>query len=197
MSARRALCLNVTYEPIGFIRPDRAARLVMEGRVELLEKGKGAYRSSSGVVVPEPIVVKLRTYAPVPKAVREGISSRVLFARDKFTCQYCGKHESDLKGKSNRLTIDHIKPRAQGGPHHWENVVTACYKCNIRKRDRTPLEANMKFVHLYKDRAPKKPQMLTFSWGGRVNDQQKKWIKAYYQIEDLDDEFEYTEETVK
>lgn len=192
----RALCLNVTYEPIGFLPKDRAVCLFLEGKIDILERSEKVYRSPRGVTVPDPVVVRLNSYVKVPRQLKEAITSNVLFARDKHTCQYCGVHRDDLRGKRNRLTIDHIKPRAQGGPHHWENVVTCCYICNIKKRDRTPLQANMKFVHLYKNRSPKKPSQLMFSWGGRINEQQLKWIKAYYKIDDLNTEFEWTEKAV-
>ncbi|MEX7220543.1 HNH endonuclease, partial [Pseudomonas aeruginosa] len=52
-----------------------------------------------------------------------------LFLRDKFTCQYCGKLRD--------LTFDHVVPRAQGGRTTWENVVTACSPCNLKKGGRT------------------------------------------------------------
>lgn len=175
----RTLCLNVNYEPLGFLPQERAVCLLYEDKVEMVERGDGDYRSPSGYVIPEPLVIRLKRYIKVPRTLKESISPRVLFARDNHTCQYCGRKQADL-GKRNRLTIDHIKPRAQGGPHHWENVVTACYVCNIKKRDRTPLQANMKFVDKYKNRSPKKPHALVFTWGGRVNEKQAKWIKAYY-----------------
>ena len=31
------------------------------------------------------------------------------------------------------LTIDHVKPLSKGGKHIWENVTTACTKCNNKK----------------------------------------------------------------
>jgi 5-methylcytosine-specific restriction endonuclease McrA len=40
--------------------------------------------------------------------------------------------------------MDHILPRSRGGKSAWDNVVTACKKCNGRKGNRTPAEANMK-----------------------------------------------------
>lgn len=184
----RTLCLNVTYEPLGFLPQERAVALIYEDKVELIESGEGQYRSPSGITIPEPVVIKLKRYIKMPRTLRECISSRVLFARDNHTCQYCGKHKDDLKGKRNRLTIDHIKPKSQGGPHHWENVVTACYICNIKKRNRTPTQANMKFVDLYKNRSPKKPHFLVFNWGGRVTDKQAEWIKAYYKVDSLSEE---------
>lgn len=175
----RTLCLNVSYEPLGFLPEQRAVCLFLEKKVEVLEFADRPYRSINGVTVLAPVVVRLNRYIKVPRTLREGITSRVLFARDNHTCQYCGVHASDLK-KKNRLTKDHILPKSKGGPDHWENVVTCCYHCNLRKRDRTPMEANMKFIDLYKDRSPKKPHLLMFTWGGKVNPQQQKWIDYYY-----------------
>lgn len=182
----RCLCLNSSYEPIGFLPQNRAVQIFLEDKVDILEEGPGVYRSTSGISVPEPLVIRLRRYLKIPRDLNESISPRVLFSRDNYTCQYCGKHQSKLRRK-NKLTIDHIKPKSQGGPHHWENVVTCCYFCNLKKRDRTPFEANMKFVDLYKNKSPRKPYLLTFTWGGRVTPEQEKWITMYYKVETLNE----------
>jgi len=187
----RTLCLNVTYEPLGFLSKERAAVVLYEEKAELLEAGERSFRSNSGIEIPEPLVIRLNRFIKMPRQMKEGITSRVLFARDHWTCQYCGKKASQLKGKNNHLTIDHIKPRAQGGRHHWENVVTACYVCNIKKRDRTPMQANMKFVDMYKNRSPKKPHLLVFTYGGKVTWQQANWIKSYYGVNSLDEDVDY------
>lgn len=163
---------------------DRAVCLIYEGKVELIERAEQVYRSPSGFTIPVPLVVRLKRYIKIPRDLNESITSRALFARDNYTCQYCGKHQLQLRGKKNRLTIDHIQPKAQGGPHHWENVVACCYYCNIKKRDRTPTQANMKFVHLYKDRSPKKPSEVHFYWGGKTTPEQQKWIDFYYKKEE-------------
>ena len=65
---------------------------------------------------------------------------------DQYTCQYCGK-------KTQEMTLDHVVPRRQHGPHTWENVVAACPRCNLYKAGRTPEEANMRL-----SRAPRVPQ---------------------------------------
>lgn len=65
-----------------------------------------------------------RPLAHIWKSIRERI-----FARDNYTCQYCGEH-----GK--RLECDHVIPVARGGSHDEENLVTACFKCNRSKRDK-------------------------------------------------------------
>jgi 5-methylcytosine-specific restriction endonuclease McrA len=58
-----------------------------------------------------------------------------LFLRDSFTCQYCTATEE--------LTFDHVIPRSRGGRTTWENIVTACARCNLTKGGRTPHEAAM------------------------------------------------------
>ncbi|MEN9209290.1 MAG: HNH endonuclease, partial [Thermostichus sp. DG02_2_bins_29] len=44
---------------------------------------------------------------------------------------------------------------SKGGSHSWDNVVTACERCNQRKGNRTPEEANMPL--LSRPRAPIHP----------------------------------------
>lgn len=51
-----------------------------------------------------------------------------VFKRDRFTCQYCGKHPPDVL-----LEADHIVPRAAGGSDEMENLTTACSDCNRGK----------------------------------------------------------------
>jgi HNH endonuclease len=51
---------------------------------------------------------------------------RRIFARDDFTCVYCGE-------RGGRMECDHIIPVALGGPHHDTNLATACRPCNRSK----------------------------------------------------------------
>jgi hypothetical protein len=57
----------------------------------------------------------------------------VVFARDDYTCSYCGS-----RGK--RLECDHIVPVAKGGSHGFDNLTTACKPCNRRKGSKTVQE---------------------------------------------------------
>jgi hypothetical protein len=49
-----------------------------------------------------------------------------VFARDNYTCQYCG-------ARGVRLECDHIIPVSRGGDHTLDNLTTACYTCNRAK----------------------------------------------------------------
>jgi 5-methylcytosine-specific restriction endonuclease McrA len=80
--------------------------------------------------------VRLVSYVRVPRAAQRRISRRALFARDGWECVYCGT-------SGVRLTLDHVVPRSRGGDSVWENVVTSCAPCNLRKGDRSLEEAAM------------------------------------------------------
>ncbi|MBB1089474.1 HNH endonuclease [Lysobacter sp. SG-8] len=66
------------------------------------------------------------------------LTNPALFARDSYLCMYCGEHFP-----RPRLTRDHVQPVSKGGRDIWENVVSACFRCNSRKGNRTPHQANM------------------------------------------------------
>jgi 5-methylcytosine-specific restriction endonuclease McrA len=92
-------------------------------------------------------VIRLVTYVRVPRAIKRRISRRALFARDGWRCVYCGSTAS-------RLTLDHVLPRSRGGESSWENVVTACSPCNLRKGDRLLDEAGLTLRRIPKAPAP-------------------------------------------
>jgi 5-methylcytosine-specific restriction endonuclease McrA len=79
------------------------------------------------------------------------LSRREVFARDRHTCQYCGRQGTDL-------TLDHVIPRHRGGLHTWENLATACRTCNHRKGGRTPEEARFRLL-----RPPFEPRSDVYS----------------------------------
>ena len=58
-----------------------------------------------------------------------------VFKRDNNECVYCGSKKE--------LTIDHVLPRSKGGKNTWDNLVTCCSKCNLKKGNKTPEEARM------------------------------------------------------
>jgi len=113
----------------------RAHVLVYKGKAEVIERLDKPLRSSTGSFIWPP-VIRLVHYVRVPRAIQRKISRRALFARDGWRCAYCGT-------TNGRLTLDHIVPRSKGGESIWENVVTACAPCNLRKGDRSLEQAGM------------------------------------------------------
>ena len=69
------------------------------------------------------------------------LSNRTLFQRDDHMCMYCG-----CRFQARHLSRDHVRPSSQGGRDHWNNVVTACIRCNNFKAGRTPEAAGMELL---------------------------------------------------
>ena len=119
------LVLNATFEPINVCTVRRAIVLLLKARAEVLEQGAATLHSERAKFA-RPTVIRLTTYVRVPRdAHRRKITRRAVFARDQWTCQYCG-------ARSN-LTVDHVIPRSKGGASSWENIVASCAPCNRRK----------------------------------------------------------------
>ena len=53
------------------------------------------------------------------------LNNPALFRRDSSLCLYCGETFQALN-----LSRDHVTPVIQGGRDTWNNVVTACRRCN-------------------------------------------------------------------
>ena len=129
------LVLNASYEPLNVCSVRRAHVLVFKGKAEVLEEHGTPLRSATDTFA-RPHVIRLVQFVRVPRAAQRKISRRALFARDGWSCVYCGT-------SGGRLTLDHVVPRSRGGGSVWENVVTACAPCNLRKGDRLPEEVSM------------------------------------------------------
>ena len=84
-----------------------------------------------------PRVLLLSGYNRVPSAPLR-LSRRNIFLRDAYTCQYCGGRPG-----TRELNLDHVMPRSRGGRSTWDNLVTSCRDCNLRKGWATPDECGM------------------------------------------------------
>jgi 5-methylcytosine-specific restriction endonuclease McrA len=111
-----------------------------------------------------PRVIVLVAFDRIPK--RHVRFSRLnIYARDDFTCQYCGDHPP-----RQELNLDHVVPRSLGGRSTWENVVCSCLECNRRKGGRTPKQAGLKLR-----RKPVRPQWTPFVNLMLANTRYKEW----------------------
>jgi 5-methylcytosine-specific restriction endonuclease McrA len=146
---QRVLVLNASYEPLNTISVPRAVALLLDDKAELVEAAEAVLRSQH-IVLPLPLVIRLRMYVRIPHRFPLSASRRNVMLRDRFTCQYCGRALPAAE-----LTLDHVVPRCRGGTTAWENVVAACKRCNHRKGDRTPDEARMALR-----RVPYRPRYL-------------------------------------
>lgn len=69
------------------------------------------------------------------------LNNRTLFKRDANLCLYCA-----LRFPTRELTRDHITPLSQGGLDVWNNVATACRRCNNHKGGNTPEQVGMQLI---------------------------------------------------
>ena len=145
---RNVLVLNQNYEPLTICNAKKAVILVYLGKAEIVEELNTKIRSIN-YALPFPSVVRLFVY--VYRQRNTVILNRKnIFRRDRHSCQYCGHTGHDL-------TIDHVVPRQFGGKDRWDNLVTACVRCNSKKGNRTPEQAGMSLL-----KTPKKPSQLFF-----------------------------------
>jgi 5-methylcytosine-specific restriction endonuclease McrA len=148
----RSLLLNASFQPLQVISWQKALQLFFSGKVEIVETSDRMIRSVS-FSVRMPLVIRLIKY--IPQKHRKNIvrfNRNNVFLRDGYTCQYCLQ-----KGPLSALTMDHVHPVVKGGLKSWDNIVTACRACNLKKGGRTPEEAGMKL----KSR-PRQPIWLPF-----------------------------------
>jgi 5-methylcytosine-specific restriction endonuclease McrA len=123
----QTLVLNATYEPLGVVSDRRALILVLNQRAISVEDSENILNYARGSIT-LPAVIKLNKYVRIPYRHAVPLSRRAIFARDNGRCVYCGV---------TATSIDHVIPRSRGGGHNWENVVSACHKCNHVKADKT------------------------------------------------------------
>jgi len=131
------LLLNQSYEPISIINWKKAITLVTLEKVEVVEEYDRNIRSRFLVIKMPAVVRLLRAFRRPRKRVK--FNRQNILARDRGKCQYCG-----IRYPAKELTYDHVIPKSRGGKTRWENIVTCCVPCNLKKGDKTPQEANMR-----------------------------------------------------
>jgi 5-methylcytosine-specific restriction endonuclease McrA len=151
-----ALVLNADYRPLSYYPlsvwswQDAVKAVYME-RVEVIAQYDQAVHSPS-MEMRLPSVISLKEYVHQDRA--PAFTRFNLFLRDGFKCNYCGAPED--------LTFDHVVPRSRGGKTTWENIVTACSPCNLKKGGRSLKEA-----HMTPRRAARRPTMHELQAMGR------------------------------
>ncbi len=161
----KVLTLNQNYEPMSVINVRKAIVLLYLGKAELIAAKDGLELHSVTMTMPFPSIVRLAVYVRVPfkKII---LSRKNILRRDGHRCLYCGRGDVPL-------TVDHVLPLSRGGEETWENLVSACVKCNNKKGDRTPEEA-----HMPVRRRPMRPNHVTFisHFVGTLDDRWKPYL---------------------
>jgi 5-methylcytosine-specific restriction endonuclease McrA len=107
--------------------------LVDKGKAEIVKSDKNPITAGYNTYV-RPLIIRLLKY--IKHHVRTLRASRPrIYKRDNYECVYCGSKKD--------LTLDHVLPKSRGGGNDWTNLVTSCFKCNLKKGNKTPDEARM------------------------------------------------------
>ncbi|MDR2980900.1 MAG: HNH endonuclease [Puniceicoccales bacterium] len=155
----RVLVLNRVWQPVNIIGVRRAITLLFQEHAQVVfsspdfgyrmmnaaewlsfsEENPDPRRSLRTIRLSLriPPVLLLKSYDRLPRReVR--FCRRNVYLRDGHCCQYCGRLFDE-----HELNLDHVIPRDRGGKTNWENIVTACVRCNARKANRLPQQAGM------------------------------------------------------
>ncbi len=157
------LVLNRLWQAVNVIGAKRAFGLLARGHASVIHNATDDFRVFSfmdwmdfsvsnppldemdavhtpSTVVRLPRVILLTMFDKLPRKEIKLTRGNV-FQRDKDTCQYCGQ----IFARED-LNLDHVIPRDRGGKTTWENIVCSCIKCNSRKANRLPHQANMRLI---------------------------------------------------
>jgi CRISPR/Cas system Type II protein with McrA/HNH and RuvC-like nuclease domain len=127
------LVLNFDYTPLNVTSIRRGFVLVDKGKAEIVKSDENPITAGYNTYV-RPLIIRLLKY--IKHHVRTLRASRPrIYKRDNYECVYCGSKKD--------LTLDHVLPKSRGGGNDWTNLVTSCFKCNLKKGNKTPDEARM------------------------------------------------------
>jgi 5-methylcytosine-specific restriction endonuclease McrA len=140
------------YLPMSRIPLRRAVALLVTGLAEPVDYLSGQVWEvrSPSLVLQVPEHIRMTSGNPERHWKVPPVNRRGVLARDNHGCQYCGSRHG--------LTLDHVMPRSKGGLHTWENVVTACARCNGLKGDKLIHETQMQLRS--KPKAPIHPAVV-------------------------------------
>ena len=136
-----ALVLNADFRPLSYYPLSiwcwqDAVKSVFLDRVSIVSNYKRKIRSPS-FEMNLPSVIALKNFIQPSK--NPNFTRFNVFLRDKFACQYCGDRKD--------LTFEHLLPKSRGGLTDWNNVVTACSSCNVKKGGKLYKDCELKLAN--------------------------------------------------
>ncbi len=131
---KKVLVLNLDHSPIAVVTVHKALVLTFLEKATSLAHFEYLRIRTVDREFLYPAVIRLYEYKNIP--YRGVMLNRAnIFKRDDHSCLYCGA--------TKNLTIDHVIPKSKGGKTSWNNLATACHRCNTLKGDKTPEQAGM------------------------------------------------------
>jgi 5-methylcytosine-specific restriction endonuclease McrA len=174
---------DVAGMPLEWIDYREAARLYHQEQVAYtcgspLYRLYGGYNAESGrrTVLEVSSIIATIGHTANPGNTRHDyippLNNQTLFRRDGYLCLYCSQRFPVAD-----LSRDHIRPFSQGGVDSWNNVATACRRCNNAKASRTPEQAKMQLIAV-----PFTPTYAEYIFlkGRRVLADQMQYLQAHF-----------------
>ena len=157
------LVLNYDYTPLNVTSIRRGFVLVDKGKAEVVKSDESPIMTSYKIYI-RPVIIRLLKYIKYQTRGLRANRTRI-YKRDSHECVYCGSKKD--------LTLDHVLPKSRGGGNEWTNLVTSCFKCNLKKGNKTPDEAKMIMKH-----RPFAPTLINENAGMQKNwnDYQKSFV---------------------
>jgi 5-methylcytosine-specific restriction endonuclease McrA len=132
----RTLVLNANYMPVSIfplhtIPAEDAVTRIINGTC------RPVFEYDRNIKTP---TIKMNWPSVVARVDTDGIretlklTDQALYYRDHGVCMYC---ERELR--LHEVTCDHVVPKSRGGKFSWDNIVTACADCNLKKGDAAPV----------------------------------------------------------
>jgi len=141
------LVLNSDYTPLNITTFKRAIVLILKGKAEVVKNDDNELIKSENLTYQKPLIIRLFNYIS-HKINNLRINRTRLYKRDNYECAYCGSKK--------QLTMDHIIPKSRKGKNTWNNLITCCLQCNVKKGDKSLEQSKMKL-----NSQPYEPQFFT------------------------------------
>lgn len=144
----KALVIDSSYMARSIITTERAFVISYKGNAEIIHNHPESFKLvNPNLDIKKPSVIRVKKFVDV-KYQKVPLNRENIYKRDNHRCVYCNEDNRKL------FTLDHVIPKAHGGPNTWENLVTSCKKCNSEKADLTLEEYGKEIPH------PKRPHYL-------------------------------------
>lgn len=128
---RKALVLDSSYMARSIISTERAFVISYKGNAEVIHEHPQSFKLVNPELdIKKPSVIRVHKYVNVHYG-KVPLNRENIYKRDNYECVYCQEDDRKL------LTLDHVVPQAKGGKDTWDNLVTACKRCNGEKADLT------------------------------------------------------------
>lgn len=176
----RILRLNIAGQPVEWLHWKEAVCLHARDMVVwtlggIAREVRGGYCRHTGVqsTIQLPAIIACGGRRIQKVRTNPSLTNEALFARDDYHCLYCGNAFPFVN-----LSRDHVVPKSRGGRDRWENVVSACRRCNQHKGDRMLNEIDMELIALpYR---PNFAEYLALTNSKRIRGDQMEFLRPQF-----------------